>query len=76
MFTVRRRPASIPLDRTIINVGVHGKRGSAEQIAPSLTYDFVPNRSVPCSCVRLSRLTRAQRDTERRRLRALPMDGL
>jgi hypothetical protein len=51
-FKIRRRPAEILPDAKIYNIGVHGKRGSAEFVSPALPYGFVPPQYVQPCCLK------------------------
>eukprot|EP00698_Gefionella_okellyi_P025585 TRINITY_DN9426_c0_g2_i2.p1 TRINITY_DN9426_c0_g2~~TRINITY_DN9426_c0_g2_i2.p1 ORF type:complete len:1237 (+),score=274.54 TRINITY_DN9426_c0_g2_i2:345-4055(+) len=42
-FAIRARPSSIAARATIYNIGVRGRRGNIQQVAPVVEYDFVPN---------------------------------
>ncbi|CAG5083805.1 Oidioi.mRNA.OKI2018_I69.PAR.g10467.t1.cds [Oikopleura dioica] len=42
LFQIVPRPASIPDDHKIFNVGVRGRRGNAAQTYPAIEYDFSP----------------------------------
>jgi len=43
VFQLLPRPASIPDDHKIYNVGVRGRRGNAAQTYPAVEYDFSPS---------------------------------
>merc|ERR1711953_1080587 len=43
IFQILPRPASIPDDHKIYNVGVRGRRGNAAQTYPAVEYDFSPS---------------------------------
>lgn len=44
LFEIRRRPAALPSNAKLVNLGVRGRRGNIVQTFPSLEYDFTPNR--------------------------------